>query len=189
MVSLKRRELLRQAAERGKYAPLYRHLTRLPGHEWRTTFAEIEKILGFKLPDSARIHRPWWANQGEQGGHSHALAWETAGWKTSQVKMADERLVFVRDYAEDELNSIWQKLTAKGDAIARNDQDNSPPIVVLENTATKQSMMFRVSPQEISSYTGFDVPSDYGPTTVVYTRVRPPDQGAWGPWIGGAFEP
>lgn len=181
--------MLRQTAERGKYAPLYRYLTRLAGHEWRTTFAEIEKILGFQLPDSARIHRPWWANQGEQGGHSHALAWEMAGWKTSQVKMADERLVFVRDYTEDELNSIWQKLTARGDPARHNDQDEHLPIVVLENTATRQAMMFRVSPQDVTSYRDFYRPSDYAPTSVVFTRVRANDWDAWGPWSGGALEP
>jgi hypothetical protein len=93
----KRLELLRQAAQRGKYAPLYRHLMKLEGGEWRATFGEIEKVLGFKLPDSARIHRPWWANQGERGGHSHALSWETAGWRTSQVDMASETIVFVRN--------------------------------------------------------------------------------------------
>jgi hypothetical protein len=92
-----RRDLLRRTAERGKYAPLYRHLLKVPNTEWQTTFAAIEQVLGFKLPDSARIHRPWWANQGERGGHSHALAWEMAGWKTSRVDMASERLVFVRD--------------------------------------------------------------------------------------------
>lgn len=91
-----RRELLQQAVERGKYAPLYRHLLRFRGDEWRVTFNELEQVLGFELPSSARIHRPWWANQGERGGHSHALAWEMAGWRTAQVDMADERLVFVR---------------------------------------------------------------------------------------------
>ena len=93
----KRQEMLERAAQRGKYAPLHHHLMGLTGNEWTTTFADVEKVLGFELPDSARIHRPWWANQGERGGHSHALAWEMAGWKTSQVDMADERLVFVRD--------------------------------------------------------------------------------------------
>jgi hypothetical protein len=91
-----RLELLRQAAQRGKYAPLYHHLVKWRGKEWRATFSEIEKVLGFRLPDSARIHRPWWANQGERGGHSHALAWEMAGWKTSQVDMVDERIVFIQ---------------------------------------------------------------------------------------------
>jgi hypothetical protein len=91
-----RLELLRRTAERGKYAPLYQHLVKWRGKEWRATFSEIEKVLGFRLPDSARIHRPWWANQGERGGHSHALAWEMAGWKTSQVDMPGERIVFIQ---------------------------------------------------------------------------------------------
>ncbi|MEJ0051701.1 MAG: hypothetical protein WDN02_10955 [Methylovirgula sp.] len=91
-----RRELLRQAAQRGKYAPLHSYLAGLTGLEWRATFGDIERILGFSLPDSARIHRPWWANQGQRGGHSHALAWEMASWKTSQVDMVNETIAFVR---------------------------------------------------------------------------------------------
>jgi hypothetical protein len=96
MPSTKRRELLQQAAQRGKYSGLYRHLVERTGNEWPVNFSEIEKLLQFKLPDSARIHRPWWANQGERGGHSHALAWEMAGWKTANVDMAGESVVFVR---------------------------------------------------------------------------------------------
>jgi hypothetical protein len=92
-----RRELLQEAAQRGKYAGLYRHLAALSASEWRVRFDEVEDLLGFRLPDSARIHRPWWANQGERGGHSHALAWEMAGWKTSQVDMAGEVVTFVRN--------------------------------------------------------------------------------------------
>lgn len=90
-----RSELLRQTAQRGKYSPLFHYLEKRRGPEWDATFPEIEKVLGFRLPDSARVHRPWWANQGERGGHSHALAWEMAGWKTSQVDMVGERVVFV----------------------------------------------------------------------------------------------
>jgi hypothetical protein len=91
-----RHELLRKAAQRGKYAPLYERLKETKAREWRIKFSEIEKLLGFELPPSARIHRPWWANQGERGGHSHALAWEMAGWKTSQVDMVEETVRFVR---------------------------------------------------------------------------------------------
>jgi hypothetical protein len=95
--SATRRELLQRAAQRGKYAALYRHLIGRSGAEWQVTFSDLERLLGFPLPDSARVHRPWWGNQGERGGHSHALAWEMAGWKTSAVDMANERVVFVRD--------------------------------------------------------------------------------------------
>ncbi len=88
--------LLRNAAARGKYAPLFRHLSRLDSREWRTSFAELERILGFTLPDSARIHRPWWANQKSGAGHSHALAWQAAGWKTRAVDLQAETLAFDR---------------------------------------------------------------------------------------------
>lgn len=93
---MSRSKLLQDAARRGKYAPLFRFLEKHDGREWAASFDDIERVLGFTLPASARIHRPWWANQGERGGHSHALAWEMAGWKTSQVDMGGERVVFVR---------------------------------------------------------------------------------------------
>lgn len=90
-----RDRLIREAASRGKYAPLYRYLSARTGSRWRTTFVEIEAILGFDLPDSARLYRPWWSNQKRDGGHSHALAWRAAGWKTRQVDLEAETLVFV----------------------------------------------------------------------------------------------
>lgn len=91
-----RRDILRRAASRGKYAPLYNHLKSLDQEQWHASFAEIEALLAFSLPESARIHRPWWANQGESGGHSHALSWQMAGWKTSRVDLVKEKVVFVR---------------------------------------------------------------------------------------------
>ena len=91
-----RRKLLESVARRGKYAPLYEYLMGLEVSECHMTFAQLEQVLGFSLPNSARVHRPWWANQGEKGGHSHALAWEVAGWMTTQVDMAGETLKFVK---------------------------------------------------------------------------------------------
>lgn len=102
-MDLERLKLLRDAAKRGKYAPLHnvllqRFLLQPTEKEWRTTFRQLETILGFPLPKSARIHRPWWANhQGIGGGHSHALAWEMAGWRTAEVDLAAESLTFRRD--------------------------------------------------------------------------------------------
>lgn len=88
-------QLMRQVAARGKYAPLFRHLAALDVGSWRATFREVESILGFTLPNSARVHRPWWSNQAD-GGHSHALAWHAAGWKTRAVDLTAEVLVFER---------------------------------------------------------------------------------------------
>ena len=92
-----RDQLVRDAAARGKYAPLYRHLLSARAEpEWRTTFRELETILGFHLPDSARLYRPWWANSESGSGHSHALAWQAAGWRTREVDIEAETLVFAR---------------------------------------------------------------------------------------------
>ena len=56
------------------------------------TFAEIERIVGAKLPPSARKHRPWWSNNASNSVITHA--WRNAGYKTAQVDMAGETLVF-----------------------------------------------------------------------------------------------
>ncbi len=96
-MSATREQLVRNAAARGKYAPLYRHLLSARSElEWRTTFGELEVILGFRLPDSARLHRPWWSNSKKGSGHSHALAWQAAGWRTREVDIEAETLVFAR---------------------------------------------------------------------------------------------
>lgn len=90
----------RAMAIRGKYQRLYRHLHGLQAQEWRTSFGEIEAIIGFELPDSARLHRPWWANQRRGSGHSQALAWSVAGWETAEVDMDAEELLFRRMHAK-----------------------------------------------------------------------------------------
>lgn len=84
------------AVRRGKYAPLYHHLGRQRGSEWSASFADLEHILGFSLPDSARLYRPWWAND-TKSGHSQSMAWTLAGWKTAQVDLDAERLLFRRE--------------------------------------------------------------------------------------------
>jgi hypothetical protein len=43
-----------------KYRPLSDRLTAHPEDEWRTSFADIEEMLGFPLPKGARSGRAWW---------------------------------------------------------------------------------------------------------------------------------
>ena len=86
----------RERAGRGKYQRLYAHLCGLQVQEWKTSFGEIEGILGFSLPNAARDFRPWWANQKDFSGRSQALSWTAAGWKTAVVDMHSETLVFRR---------------------------------------------------------------------------------------------
>lgn len=76
----------------GKYQKLQDHLFSLSEAAWQTTFEDIEKVIGDTLPDSARKHQAWWANQ--DSGHSQY--WQRAGWKSAEVDLANERLTFVR---------------------------------------------------------------------------------------------
>ena len=93
---MSRERLVREAAARGKYAPLHRHLLALRGRsEWCASFGDIEDVLGFRLPVSARLYAPWWAN-GRGGGSSQSRAWQTAGWRTRAVDIESEMLIFER---------------------------------------------------------------------------------------------
>lgn len=65
-----------------KYDPLFAFLKAHPGSYWRPSMTEIEKVLGFPLPDSAKRHAAWWANQRRA---VQANAWLDAGWETSDV--------------------------------------------------------------------------------------------------------
>lgn len=97
---------MRDAAARGKYAPLYHYLiSQGSNDEWHTSFRQLESILGFRLPNSARLHRPWWANPNVGNGHSHALAWQAAGWRTRNVDIDAETLVFAKIDARGEPNN------------------------------------------------------------------------------------
>ena len=87
---------LRQAAASGKYKRLFMRLVNSNEDKLRMIFEDVEEILGFRLPTSARKHRAWWANERIGGSHAHALAWTAAGWKTSDVDVDTETLVFVR---------------------------------------------------------------------------------------------
>ena len=78
----------------GKYGPLYDHIHRLDARgvrEWHASFTEIERIIGDRLPPSARRYSPWWANDRT---HNQAEAWMALSWKTHSVNLTDERVSF-----------------------------------------------------------------------------------------------
>ncbi len=75
-----------------KFEPIRQFLDALPQGERRMSFGEIEDILGFRLPPSARRHRPWWSNN--PSNSAMTKAWLAAGCRTEQVDMAGEKLVF-----------------------------------------------------------------------------------------------
>lgn len=79
-----------------KYEPLKRHLqSQLTAAQARMTFAEIEGLLAFPLPMSARKYQAWWSNTRQ--GHSHAAAWLDADWRTADLDLAGEAVTFVKE--------------------------------------------------------------------------------------------
>jgi hypothetical protein len=77
-----------------KYGRLAEYLRSLSANEWIASFAEIEKLLGFPLPTSARSYPAWWANQVPP--FSQTRGWADAGWDTAHLNLGRERVTFVR---------------------------------------------------------------------------------------------
>lgn len=76
-----------------RYEPLRRFLSAHEGETVRMSFREIERVLGFALPPSARQYQAWWANDSK---HSQAKSWIGAGTKSGQVDIAGQSVTFTR---------------------------------------------------------------------------------------------
>jgi len=50
-------------------------------------FADVEEVIGRKLPKSAYIRRQWWANNDNR--HVQAKAWLDAGWHVKDVSLGE----------------------------------------------------------------------------------------------------
>jgi hypothetical protein len=81
-----------------KYDPLRMHLARHRETELPMRFREIEDVLGFALPRSARRHQAWWANE-VSGSHVQKASWRKAGRRTARLDLGAERVVFVQDHS------------------------------------------------------------------------------------------
>ena len=76
-----------------KYEPLRKYLEAQRVERVPMTFTEIEKVLGFRLPDSQKI-RAWWSNNPNNNVMTNE--WLAAGFKTEQVDIEGRKLVFRR---------------------------------------------------------------------------------------------
>ena len=79
-----------------KYRALGPALANRKNDIWRATFSELEQILGFALPDSAREYQAWWSNQSDASTHRHARVWQEAGWRTCELDLGSETVTFER---------------------------------------------------------------------------------------------
>jgi hypothetical protein len=82
----------------GKYEPLAKYLEKREGDSWNATFAQVEEILGFELPRSAYEYAAWWSNQ-KGPGHSQKEGWQSVGWETRDLDLANRTVRFVKSGA------------------------------------------------------------------------------------------
>jgi hypothetical protein len=84
----------------GRYQPLEQYLAGTNKNSVELKFSEIESILGFPLPESARKYPAWWSN----GGHKHAYSWLNAGYVVANYTFGDY-VLFKRGINNDENKS------------------------------------------------------------------------------------
>ena len=77
----------------GKYSPLADYLRAQGRDEVPMTFAQIERVIGAKLPRSHR-YRAWWSNNSFNSVMTKA--WLEAGFESTDVNMKERKLVFRR---------------------------------------------------------------------------------------------
>lgn len=78
---------------RTKYGPLRDHLAKLEQPQQRLSFKDLEKILEFPLPASARKYRSWWSNTTLRPPGD---AWGRAGWRVAQLDLKNGWVTFER---------------------------------------------------------------------------------------------
>ena len=70
------REVEPQPVMSGKYLLLYKYLHDRYADTVVLTFGQIESLLGFALPDQARLNPQWWTNAGvTAAGINHSDSW------------------------------------------------------------------------------------------------------------------
>jgi hypothetical protein len=64
----------------GKYLLLYKYLQNRYADTVVLTFGQIESLLGFALPDQARLNQQWWMNAAvAAAGTTYSDSWILAG--------------------------------------------------------------------------------------------------------------
>lgn len=85
-----------RADHAGEYQRLYEYLRDRYANRVVLTFGEIEDLLGFPLPESARLLREWWGGADPTARRSvQADSW-TLARRTATVNMAAQSVVFER---------------------------------------------------------------------------------------------
>jgi hypothetical protein len=166
----------KRGATGGKYNALHTYLLGLDKTEWRARFAEIEKILGFALPSSARNYAAWWANTAD-GSHPHSAAWTAAGWRTSNLNLTGETVWFTRYRAGESRRppspngprgQLDSSASQQHDVISRarapEDQPQVKPAADQETTSNflRVTEGFEILTRGLSRFVGRELKAKYG---------------------------
>ena len=137
-----------------KYRFLSDYLHQSNSSRVKLTYSEIEDILKFKLPDSAVMHRAFWANT---TSHSIALSWLSVNYSVVEVNLEEKYIIF-------EKNRNFEKMTI----------DEQMRTVVAE-IVSEYGIRYKISLKELyellgarfETNSGSIIPSDY-----CYNRVN-----------------
>jgi len=100
-----------------KYRALSDFIIGSDEHELELSFTDIEDLLGFTLPPSARQHRAFWANA---PSHAIASSWMSAGYETIRVNIELETIVFGekrREHLGNDFEKLLYELILKAETI------------------------------------------------------------------------
>jgi hypothetical protein len=80
----------------GKYDPLYAYLKGESNSTVALSFSDIERVMGAKLPVSARKYDWWWDDEDRKTTrHVQSVAWTTAGF-AAEVDRQKRQVTFRR---------------------------------------------------------------------------------------------
>ena len=80
----------------GQYKALYEYLENRYANTVVLTLAQIEDLLGFTLPDAARVDHAWWAtNSPNETPQPQSRAWTLAS-RTATPNLQAQTVVFER---------------------------------------------------------------------------------------------
>jgi hypothetical protein len=98
---------MKRPPDNGAYHLLHVYLRDRFANRVVLTFAEIEDLLGFHLPEAARLDRLWWETAADGVRSAQSDAWILAN-RTASVSLSAQRVVFDRTASRgpDELHAF-----------------------------------------------------------------------------------
>jgi hypothetical protein len=79
----------------GTYLLLFNYLENRYANTVVLTFAQIEDLLGFSLPEQARLHQEWWTKADLDAGPTYSDSWRLAS-RTATPNLTAQTVAFER---------------------------------------------------------------------------------------------